>query len=164
MPPNILQGFIGIDPGLTGAAALLVDDRIVDVVDFIQPRDVLDSLRSWTMVYPITLVALERVQALRRDNPSTLTKFLGNWGWWQGALDTLGLPYVQVRPQAWQAGVVPARRGSPDKPGLGVARELWPREADVWLRRKMDHNRADAMLIARWASRYSQKDDPHLGR
>lgn len=156
-----MDAVIGIDPGKTGAAVLLVNGNWAGHVDFTDGPSVAGMIKMWCSVYPVRHIVLEQVHAMppRRDvmggqrvaGTKSMFTFGENFGWWQGLLDALAPEYnfswSMVLPRRWQVGLVPKKASATDKPGLTVARRMWP---DAPLGRKKDHNRADAALIALW--------------
>lgn len=144
-----------VDPGLTGAAAL-IHDAGVEILDW--PGDEVaaaDALRWWLEIYGTpTLAVIEQQQAMGGDkfHTSSMFKLAANYGAWLGILGTLKIPVRQVLPARWKRGYVPAK--SPKEASLAVARRLFPAAS---LDRKKDHNRADALLLADYARRL------HLG-
>ena len=139
---------IGIDPGKTGAVGLLRDGGYVAAADWTSGPEVAGTLRLWLDLYPVGLVALEEVHSMPKQGVVSSFSFGASWGWWVGLLDALEAPWRLVRPQQWQPGFIGKKASPTDKPGLLVARRLWP-EAPLKLAKH--HNRADALLIGRWA-------------
>lgn len=139
---------LGIDPGQNGAAALLIDGRFESVVDYSDGPSVIAALDEWLLFHTVDLVVLELVGAMPKQGVSSTFKFGANYGWWKGVLDANKLPWREVRPQAWQAGMVPRKTTPTDKPSLPVARRLFP-SAPLTL--KKHDGRSDAILMAYWA-------------
>ena len=141
------KSYIGIDPGASGAVALLTTDGEALVEDY--PGDAVaaaDLIRQWRAVHKIELACLESVHAMPKQGVSSMFKLGQNFGSWQGILAALGIPHVLVRPQAWQAGVLSKGDGPDTKTqSLAAARRRWP---DLELTRKKDHGRADALHLA----------------
>ena len=136
--------YIGIDPGKTGAVAILDDKgNYINVLDFGQ-----EGLMSTLIGYaPVVKFAyLEKVHSMPGQGVVSTFSFGENFGWWRGVLCSLGIPYTTIRPQDWMKKYSLHKSSSSDKPGLEVARKLFP-EAPLHL--KKHHNRADALLIAR---------------
>ena len=133
--------FIGIDPGKTGAFAVIDNDgKFVEVVDFDE------ALPRLKLLAPsIQFGYLEEVHAMPKQGVSSTFSFGTNYGWWRGVLQALEIPFKTVRPQDWQKGVVPKKGGLTDKPGLDIARQMFP---GAPLSLKKHHNRADAILLA----------------
>ena len=136
--------YIGIDPGKTGAVAILDDKgNYINVLDFGQ-----EGLMSTLIDYaPVVKFAyLEKVHSMPGQGVVSTFSFGENFGWWQGVLGSLGIPYATIRPQDWMKKYSLQKSSASDKPGLEVARKLFP---EAPLRLKKHHNRADALLIAR---------------
>jgi crossover junction endodeoxyribonuclease RuvC len=156
---------IGIDPGVSGALAMLIDGQFHEVVDWVDGPTMAKKLLTWVTFWTIREAALEKVSGgiygnqqgkrcpvckkpLKQVGATSAHTFGVNCGWWKGALDALEIPWTEVAPQTWQKGVVPKKRNKNDKPSLTIARQLFP---DAPLRFKKHHGRADALLIAHWA-------------
>lgn len=146
-----MRAWIGIDPGMSGAVALIPADGAPVVVDF--PGDVtlaVDIVRTWAVEYDIVLAAVEYVHAMPKQGVCSVFTFGRSFGEWLGVLAAMGVSHTLVTPQEWQRGVIHASDGAdPKTRSLTVARRLYP---SCELARKRDHNRADALLIARWAT------------
>jgi len=140
---------LGIDPGASGAIALITAD-VVLVENY--PGDVVaaaDLVRGWSARYQIRLAALERVASRPGQGVSSTFTFGSNFGAWQGILAALGIPYTLPTPASWQKGLITPSDGSdPKARSLAVARRLFP---TVDLHRKSDHGKADALLLALYA-------------
>lgn len=139
---------IGIDPGKSGAAALMLNGQYVDHVDWSDGPTVCKKLTEWLLFYDVALAVLETVNAMPKQGVSSTFTFGMNYGWWQGTLDGLNIPWRGARPQEWMKGMVPRKKSKTDKPGLTVARRMFP---SAPLTRVKDNGRADAMLIGYWA-------------
>ena len=138
--------FLGIDPGASGAVALL-SGEVVLVEDWPgDPVAAADLLRSWLVEHDVKLCALERVASRPGQGVSSVFAFGTNFGIWQGLLAALGVAYIMPTPQVWQKGlIVPSDGPDPKSRALSVARRLFP---SVDLHRKADHGKADALLLA----------------
>lgn len=145
------RAWIGIDPGQSGAAAVIYRDGQI-VEDW--PGDAAGAaelLLTWRTEFNIVLAALESVHAMPGQGVKSMFSFGQNFGQWQGVMAALTLPYLQPVPQEWQKGLVTKSDGAdPKARSLAVARRLFP---DVDLSWKKDHGRADALLLAWWARR-----------
>ena len=142
--------YIGIDPGKTGAVAILDDKcNYINVLDFGQ-EGLMPALIGYAPV--VKFAYLEKVHSMPGQGVVSTFSFGENFGWWQGVLGSLGIPYTTIRPQDWMKKYSLQKSSASDKPGLEVARKLFP-EAPLSL--KKHHNRADALLIARacWEDR-----------
>jgi len=147
---NKPTAYLGIDPGITGAIALIHPEGQV-VEDW--PGDevaAVNLIRSLLLQYDVRRAAVEDMGAGPPKGKFGFIKLSENKGIWRGILAAHGVPFVLVRPQEWMKGMVPKKGAGNDKPSLAVARRLFP---NLDLHRKADHNRADALLIAEWARR-----------
>ena len=140
---------VGIDPGLSGAMALLSNGRYVtEIYDWTDGPSTAAALITWITLYDVKMTILERVSTRPGQGVASQGKFLRNAGWWAGALDTLSTPWLEVSPQTWQRGLIPKKSSELDKPSLTVARRQFP---DASLHLKKHHNRADAIMMAVYA-------------
>jgi crossover junction endodeoxyribonuclease RuvC len=151
-----IKAFCGIDPGQTGALALLPQGELPRVEDWPgDPSAAAEILRNWIAEFSIELAALERVNAMPKQGVSSTFKLGCNYGAWQGILGMLGVPYVMPTPREWQKGLVkPSDGPNPKARSLAVARRLFP---DAELSRKRDNGRADALLLAWWAKKQASR-------
>lgn len=153
---------IGVDIGMTGAVAAVDHRGTCSVHDLpivedaagkrVHGRQLLDLLRQLVPIGERGALAFEdvRVQAFAGHRMSHKTEgtLVAARGAVQAAGDIAGLTLVPVQPKTWKARY--DLKGAEDK---GRAREiavqLYP-SAEHQLRRVKDHNRAEALLIARW--------------
>lgn len=142
------KAFVGIDPGASGAIALLSQSDAI-VSEFGCLRHAGNVLRGWSNNYQIILVALESVHAMPGQGVTSMFNFGRNVGQWEGLIECLGLPCVQPTPQTWQKGLLKKSDGKDTKDrSLTVARRIFP---SVDLHCKGDHGKSDALLLALWA-------------
>lgn len=153
---------LGIDPGLTGALALVTPDKeLVQVWDMpVQAKthgkgNELDAYRLADIFDECIglaneagerlVVILERVNAMPGQGVSSMFSFGMSYGEVRGAAKAMGLGVKYVTPQKWkrQAGLVK----KPKEAALGLVIETWPDRRDLFARKK-DVGRADAALIA----------------
>jgi len=146
------KAFIGIDPGKTGVAALVTHASAHEILDYPgDPSLIVDRLRSWKLSYEIVMVALEKVSARPGQGVVSMFTFGRNLGAWEGIISAFGIPFMMPTPRQWQKGIIDQKAGAdPKARSLNTARRLFP---DAELTRKKDHGRADALLLAFWASR-----------
>lgn len=145
---------IGVDPGASGAIALVVDGVLHQVVDMptvtvtrnaaqkrqVSPAGVADIIRS--MKPDVAIV--EKVGAMPGQGVSSMFSFGRSVGIIEGALAALQVPATFITPQAWQkaVGAAKGKDGSRQR-----VMELFPRDSHLFARVK-DDGRADAVLIA----------------
>lgn len=145
---------IGIDPGITGAVAILADDlSLVDLFDM--PIMALSKGKNQVNASGLATILkvdsqpstayLEAVSAMPGQGVSSMFSFGTSYGIVQGVLAALSIPVVLVRPQVWKtrAGL----KGKDKDMARTLAIRLYP-TAD--LSRRKDIGRADALLIARY--------------
>jgi crossover junction endodeoxyribonuclease RuvC len=166
-----MPSYIGIDPGLSGALAILDEDGgVVDVVDtpvvlvkkgkqknhVYVVADMVALLRPYASQPFYTRVALESVSARPGQGVTSMFSMGKGLGLWIGILTALGFPLTFVTPQSWKKALqIPtgAAKGS----SILRARQLFP---GVALDRVKDHGRADALLIAEYHRRTSGTKTP----
>lgn len=151
--------YIGVDPGKTGALAILgKDGRLFEnfLYDFSDRQYFINDFN--TLFSSMSVKAyLENVHSMPCQGVASTFLFGEVFGWWKGAFEALGIDFSLITPQAWQKKFSLRKTADCVKPSLMLARGMFP-EADLHL--KKHHNRADALLIARacWLDR--QKELP----
>jgi len=147
--------FIGIDPGNTGAVALLDEKgNCLTIEDFDTP-----GFMGWRLDIPggnsDFRAAVEKVSAMPKQGVATTFKFGTAYGFALGMLAAYGIKFELVVPSKWQAALYDSATRSDDrkKDNLRLARRLFPEVVEKYLRREKDHNRADALLIAEYCRR-----------
>ncbi len=145
-----MKSFIGIDPGQTGAVALLAQDGTALVEDYPgDPNLLADLLLAWRSEFRISLAALEHVHSMPGQGVASVFAFGRNAGIWEGVLAGLAIPTILVKPRQWQAGVLLKQDGPDTKAqSLAAARRRWP---DLELGLKKHHGRGDALHLADYA-------------
>ncbi|SME89277.1 hypothetical protein [Desulfovibrio gilichinskyi] len=136
---------IGIDPGKSGAMALIAADGTVDIQDWEDGPIVASKLLGWTQDYQIKGVGLERVHSMPKQGVASTFKFGENFGIYQGLLLAHMLAFETVTPQSWMKSYSIVKKGPNDKPSLTVARQMFP---SAPLKLKKHDGRADALLLA----------------
>lgn len=159
---------IGIDPGLTGAVAVLSGTGTLEGLHDV-PVLTLKVQRGTRMVYDVPgLVALlepyrglqvhvliEESQAMPGQGTRSMLTIGFGYGLWLGILATLQLPYTTVRPAVWKRSM---GLGKDKEASRLRAQQLYP-GAD--LRLKKHHGRAEALLLAHYGLR--QRSVPITG-
>lgn len=152
--------YIGIDPGKSGAVALL--DSVFEC-----PRIISVPLSG--KEYDIGAMAdivrccsdgrgracIERVHAMPKQGRTSMLTIGYGAGLWQGILGTLLIPFRVVSARTWQKEMLSGVGGDTKAASIIVARRLFP---GLDLRRtprctKIDHNITDALLMAEWLRR-----------
>ena len=151
---------LGIDPGQTGALAIIQLDEgeyyLNSVFDYADKDLFMPVLREISLIENCTSVCIEAVHSAPGQGVSSTFKFGANFGWWIGVLDALGYSYTLVSPQKWQGLIFKGLKNpmgsfnvSTKVISLEVARSLFNRKYDAIgvFNRKKDHGRSDASLI-----------------
>ena len=95
-----------------------------------------------------SLVVLEDVHSFPQMGVVSAFELGRGKGIWMGILGALGIPYELVSPQQWKKDILSGRAKEKEAARI-KAQELYPNLIHM-LQRKMDHNRADALLLAHW--------------
>jgi len=154
--------FMGVDPGATGAAAFINEDgTFLCFLDYPGSAACLASLLHQLLIaeqsvpengiIPISLAVIENVHAMPKQGVSSTGKFMRNFGIWEGVIATLKIPYELITPQRWRKIVDSSVPQKPTKEDLrAYAIKRWPSASDN-LKRKKDHNRSEALIMAEYA-------------
>lgn len=135
---------LGIDPGKSGGfSAIRVNSTLIFYEAFSHhtPHDIIRFLKQ----YPIKKAYIEQVSAMPKQGVVSVFTFGQNYGWWQGILTALEIPFERVSPLKWQT-VMRCRTGGNKNISKARAQELFPSV-------KITHAVADALLIAEYGRR-----------
>jgi len=160
---------LGADPGNPLTLGLLVDGRPEKIfenervgVQVQKPKrkslswetspallaDCLKDIRAEHGCWPT--VVIERVSMRPDQDLSSGQEFVGSMFKLQGVCAGLGVPYTMVAPSVWKPALgLKVTLKNPKEPARQEALRLWPGHAGLF-RRKMDHNRAEALLLAHY--------------
>lgn len=154
---------IGIDPGASGAIALLCDGELYDADDMptvprraggnqVEPVALAGMIRALrgARVGAHVVAILEQVSAMPGQGVSSMFRFGESYGVVRGVLGALSVPIVHAPPAAWKKALGLA--GADKDLARTRAIETWPNSAHLF-QRKRDVGRADAALIALWGWR-----------
>ncbi len=146
---------VGIDPGNSGAVAVLGDgqlfaaydmpvlDRVVSEALYV---DLLRQIEVDHLIDAPAMCVIERVSAMPKQGVSTTFKFGLAYGIQRCGPAARGWPVTFVTPTEWKRTL----KLSKDKEqSRRRAIELWPDQAQLFARKK-DDGRAEAALIAHW--------------
>lgn len=163
--------YVGIDPGMSGAMAVITNEDIFgkEVFIFDYGGGDLEALKEvCTANEGIKIVALlENVHTMPKQGVVSQGKMMKNLGEWVGRLDALSISYSFVTPKTWQDKMfkdqpkiwktVKGKKKLDTKAmSLKVARQLFPEMVSKLLRKK-DADRADALLIAEYCRREGRR-------
>lgn len=143
---------LAIDPGLTGAMALLDEDGAwvmdlpVEETERGKNVDILQLISEINLANPDVLV-IEDVWVRPTDGRASAAKFIRAATLCDAAAMVVAVPTCHIRPQVWKKhhGLIKAEK---DDSRLLAIRHFPLLQND--LARKKDHNRAEALLIAQW--------------
>ena len=159
---------IGIDPGLSGAIAILEDSKIKELFDMpVMPDGKKNKrqLNSALLVKLIkdniqnledTVMVVEQVNAMPGQGVTSMFNFGQTFGAIKGICAALGLPIFFVRPAKWKKhfDLINSSKDSSRTKAI----EMYPQFSDQ-LSKKKDVNKSDAILIARFYSETRFKDE-----
>ena len=161
----------GIDPGLTGAVAILPEGLFFDTPTASVKKgsskkvylvaEMASFIRSFgDSSDPHSHVYIEDVHAMPGQGVSSTFNFGRGLGLWEGIVAALGIPYTMVTPQAWKKEMMSGMGGKDKGASCVRAGQLFPLLAEQLTREKARgrglvflHGRADALLIAEYGRR-----------
>ena len=148
---------IGIDPGLSGAIAVLEDNKIKDLFDMpvmTEGKKNKRQLNSAQLVKLLTenikinediAIVVEQVNAMPGQGVTSMFNFCQTFGAIKGICAALSLPIFFVRPAKWKKyfGLINSEKDASRTKAI----EMFPYFSSQ-LSKKKDSNKADAILIA----------------
>ena len=144
-----MKTYIGIDPGKSGALALLTEDGQCTVVPF--------NESAYTAILkaasgPSSVCCLEKVGAMPGQGVVSMFNFGHNLGYIEGLLQAFDIPYQLVPPQTWKKEFCVT---SDKNTSIEVCRKLFPHVCllPTARSRKPSDGMAEAMLMAEYARR-----------
>ena len=148
--------YVGIDPGQTGAVAVITPKLEVLMLEDFPGNEVSSAnlIREIILYHDVSGVALEKVHSMPKQGVASTFKFGTNFGMWRGILAALELPFLLPTPQAWQKGVI--AKAQDKKPAVAAAARLFPAAELHGPRGGKKDGRADSLLIAYWCKRQIQ--------
>jgi len=153
---------IGIDPGISGALAVLADGQFERFIDIpTRPRRTAAGnevdvtalaarLRETLAAHPgaYAFGVMEKVCGHRGQGGAASFNFGQADGMVRATFESVGIPFIEVYPQTWKMYL---RMKGMDKEAARQRVICEYPEAASQLKRKKDHGRADALLLAKWA-------------
>ena len=150
---------IGIDPGLSGAIAVMHDKKVINMYDMplmAEGKKNKRQLNSSQLVNIIkeninedeeAVVVVEQVNAMPGQGVTSMFNFGQTFGAIKGVCAALNLPIFFVRPSKWKK-YFELINSSKDSSRTKVI-EMYP-SLSSQLAKKKDVNKSDAILIARY--------------
>ena len=152
---------IGIDPGLSGAIAILENKKVLKIFDMPVMSEGKKNKRQLNSAQLVNIVkeninnneeiavVVEQVNAMPGQGVTSMFNFGQTFGAIKGVCAALSLPIYFVRPSKWKKHFE-LINSSKDASRTKVI-EMYPHLSDQ-LSKKKDVNKSDAILIARFFS------------
>jgi len=149
----------GIDPGLSGAIAILSDNKVINIFDMpvmsegkknkkqLNSAQLVNIIKDYTNDDEEKVVVVEQVNAMPGQGVTSMFNFGQTFGAIKGICAALKLPIYFVRPSKWKKHFN-LINSSKDSSRTKVI-EMYPSLSNQ-LSKKKDVNRSDAILIARF--------------
>ena len=150
---------VGIDPGLSGAIAILENNKVIDIFDMPVMSEGKKNKRQLNSAQLVNIikesaandedisVVVEQVNAMPGQGVTSMFNFGQTFGAIKGVCAALDLPIFFVRPSKWKKHFE-LINSSKDASRTKVI-EMYPSLANQ-LTKKKDVNKSDAILIARF--------------
>lgn len=158
--------FLGIDPGATGAVAIIRTDGsvtfwdtpVVHIKSGKKTKTEMNAVAASMLLSDIrdsnndtVFVTIEKVSSMPGQGVASMFSFGKNFGTWLGILAALKLPFQQVAPVSWKKKIM-SDMGKEKDASRVKAMQLFPNtQRDLNLMKH--HGRADALLIAEYGRR-----------
>ena len=152
---------IGIDPGLSGAIAILENNRVLDVFEMPVMAEGKKNKRQLNSAQLVKLlknnisknedvsVVVEQVNAMPGQGVTSMFNFGQTFGAIKGVCAALELPIFFVRPSKWKKHFELINSSKDSSRTKAI--EMYPALSNN-LAKKKDVNKSDAILIARFYS------------
>ena len=152
---------VGIDPGLSGAIAILENNKVLNIFDMpvmaegkknkrqLNSAQLVSIIKDGTKPESEIAVVVEQVNAMPGQGVTSMFNFGQTFGAIKGVCAALELPIFFVRPSKWKKHFE-LINSSKDSSRTKVI-EMYPSLSNQ-LAKKKDVNKSDAILIARFYS------------
>ena len=159
---------IGIDPGLSGAIAVLENSKVINIFDIPVMSEGKKNKRQLNSALLVGLlkeninsgeevaIVVEQVNAMPGQGVTSMFNFGQTFGALKGICAALELPIFFVRPSKWKKHFE-LINSSKDASRTKVI-EMYPKLSSQ-LEKKKDVNKSDAILIARFFSETRLTED-----
>ena len=158
---------IGIDPGLSGAIAVLDNNKVLKIYDMPVMAEGKKNKRQLNSAQLVNIikenienreeinVVVEQVNAMPGQGVTSMFNFGQTFGAIKGVCAALNLPVFFIRPSKWKKyfELINSSKDSSRTKAI----EMYPSIANQ-LSKKKDVNKSDAILIARFFSDTRLKD------
>ena len=152
---------IGIDPGLSGAIAVLENNKVLNIFDMPVMSEGKKNKRQLNSALLVTLikenienseevsVVVEQVNVMPGQGVTSMFNFGQTFGAIKGICGALELPIFFVRPSKWKKHFELINSSKDSSRTKAI--EMYPKLSNH-LAKKKDVNKSDAILIARFYS------------
>ncbi len=159
---------IGIDPGLSGAVAILENNKVLNIFDIPVMSEGKKNKRQLNSALLVSMfkeninkgeeiaIVVEQVNAMPGQGVTSMFNFGQTFGALKGICAALELPIFFVRPSKWKKHFE-LINSSKDASRTKVI-EMYPKLSSQ-LAKKKDVNKSDAILIARFFSETRLTED-----
>ena len=143
--------YIGIDPGKSGALAI-IDGENARVIPF-DEQEYIEILNILAIDHSLSVVCLEDVHSMPGQGVKSTFNFGENFGWIQGVLCAMRIPYQLVSPKKWKGefSLTSDKKGS-----IACCKRLFPGASLLRTDKckSEDDGMAEALLMAEYARRH----------
>tara|TARA_B100000242_G_scaffold275716_1_gene231012 strand:- start:80 stop:565 length:486 start_codon:yes stop_codon:yes gene_type:complete len=158
---------IGIDPGLSGALAILENKRVLGIFEMpvmpegkknkrqLNSAQLVNILRDNIKINNEIAVVVEQVNAMPGQGVTSMFNFGQTFGAIKGVCAALNLPIYFVRPSKWKKHFELINSSKDSSRTKAI--EMYP-SLSAQLAKKKDVNKSDAILIARFYVETKLKD------
>ena len=158
---------IGIDPGLSGAIAIMENNKVLNIFDIPVMSEGKKNKRQLNSAQLVKLlkdnisknedisVVVEQVNAMPGQGVTSMFNFGQTFGAIKGVCAALGLPIFFVRPSKWKKHFELINSSKDSSRTKAI--KMYPSLSND-LSKKKDVNKSDAILIARFFSENRAKD------
>ena len=151
-PKNKPIAWLGVDPGKTGAAILLLEDYSLKIFDWPKSNnyfEVYRAIRMWKFIYRIRMSVMEKVASMTGQGVKSVWSFSGNYHAWQMLLIALDIRHRLLTPAQWQKGLLSKTDGPEPKARVqNVACRIFAPEYFFGPKGGYKDGRGDAALMA----------------
>ena len=158
---------IGIDPGLTGAIAILEGKKVLNIYEMpvmaegkknkkqLNSAQLVSFIKEYANNNNDVVVIVEQVNAMPGQGVTSMFNFGQTFGAIKGICAALKLPIFFVRPLKWKKHFELVNSSKDSSRTKAI--EMYPTLSNQ-LAKKKDVNKSDAILIARYFSETRLKD------
>ena len=159
---------IGIDPGLSGAIAVMENTKVLNIFDMPVMSEGKKNKRQLNSALLVSLIreniskseevaiVVERVNAMPGQGVTSMFNFGQTFGAIKGICAALELPIFFVRPAKWKKHFELINSSKDSSRTKAI--EMYPKLSNQ-LAKKKDVNKSDAILIARFFSETRLTED-----